>query len=53
MNPAGQVPVVLFADNRPLAQPNAIMLYLAQNTDFIPEDAFDRALMFQWLFWEQ
>ena len=53
MNPAGQVPVVLFADNRPLAQPNAIMLYLAQNTDFIPEDAFDRDLMFQWLFWEQ
>ena len=51
--PAGKVPVVLFADNRPLAQSNAIMLYLAQNTDLIPEDAFDRALMFQWLFWEQ
>jgi glutathione S-transferase len=53
MNPAGQVPVVLFADNGPLAQSNAIMLHLAQNTDLIPEDAFDRALMFQWLFWEQ
>ena len=53
MNPAGQVPVVLFADNGPLAQSNAIMLYLAQDSDLIPEDAFDRALMFQWLFWEQ
>jgi glutathione S-transferase len=53
MNPAGQVPVVLFADDGPLAQSNAIMLHLAQNTDLIPEDAFDRALMFQWLFWEQ
>ena len=53
MNPAGQVPLVLFADNGPLAQSNAIMLHLAQNTDLIPADAFDRALMFQWLFWEQ
>jgi glutathione S-transferase len=53
LNPAGQVPLVLFADNGPLAQSNAIMLHLAQNTDLIPEDAFDRALMFQWLFWEQ
>jgi glutathione S-transferase len=53
LNPAGQVPVVLFADNGPLAQSNAIMLHLAENTDLIPEDAFERALMFQWLFWEQ
>jgi glutathione S-transferase len=53
MNPAGQVPVVRFADNGALAQSNAIMLHLAQNTDLIPEDAFERALMFQWLFWEQ
>jgi glutathione S-transferase len=53
LNPAGQVPLVMFADNGPLAQSNAIMLHLAENTDLIPEDAFDRALMFQWLFWEQ
>jgi glutathione S-transferase len=53
MNPAGQVPVVRFADNGVLAQSNAIMLHLAQNTDLIPADAFERALMFQWLFWEQ
>ena len=53
MNPAGQVPVVLFADNGPLAQSNAIMLHLAQNTDLIPADPFERAQMFQWLFWEQ
>ena len=53
MNPAGQVPTVRFADNGVLAQSNAIMLHLAQNTDLIPQDAFERALMFQWLFWEQ
>ena len=53
MNPAGQVPVVRFADRGMLAQSNAIILHLAQNTDLIPADAFERALMYQWLFWEQ
>ena len=53
MNPAGQVPVVRFADSGVLAQSNAIMLHLALNTDLIPTDPFERALMFQWLFWEQ
>jgi glutathione S-transferase len=53
MNPAGQVPVVRFSDSGVLAQSNAIMLHLAQNTDLIPADPFTRALMFQWLFWEQ
>lgn len=53
MNPAGQVPAVRFADGRVLAQSNAIMVHLAEGSDLIPRDAFDRALMFQWLFWEQ
>jgi glutathione S-transferase len=53
MNPVGQVPVVRFADTDVLAQSNAIMLHLAQNTDLIPAEPFERALMFQWLFWEQ
>ena len=53
MNPAGQVPVVRFADSGVLAQSNAIILHLAQNTDLIPKDAFERAQMFQWMFWEQ
>src|ERR1700748_768271 len=53
MNPAGQVPVVRFADSGVLSQSNAIMLHLAQNTALIPADPFERALMFQWLFWEQ
>jgi len=53
MNPAGQVPVVVFADTGPLAQSNAIILHLAWGTELIPSDAFERAQMFQWLFWEQ
>jgi len=53
MNPAGQVPVVRFPDNTSLAQSNAIMLHLAWGSDLIPSDPFERAQMFQWLFWEQ
>ena len=53
MNPVGQVPVVRFADSGALAQSNAIILHLAEGSDLIPADAFERALMYQWLFWEQ
>jgi len=53
MNPAGQVPAVVLDDGRPLAQSNAIMLHLAEGSDLIPADAYDRAKMFEWLFWEQ
>jgi glutathione S-transferase len=53
LNPAGQVPVVRFTDGGALAQSNAIMLHLAWGTDLIPADGFERAQMFQWLFWEQ
>jgi glutathione S-transferase len=53
MNPAGQVPAVILDDGRPLAQSNAIILHLAQGSDLIPADAYERARMFEWLFWEQ
>jgi glutathione S-transferase len=53
MNPAGQVPAVILDDGRPLAQSNAIIAYLAEGSDLIPTDAYARALMFEWLFWEQ
>lgn len=53
VNPAGQVPAVILPDGRPLAQSNAIILYLAEGSQLIPADAYDRARMFEWLFWEQ
>ncbi|MGD9982506.1 MAG: glutathione S-transferase family protein [Hyphomonadaceae bacterium] len=53
LNPAGQVPLVILADGRTLAQSNAIMLYFAEASDLIPRDAYDRAKMYEWLFWEQ
>ncbi len=53
INPAAQVPTVVFEGGRSLAQSNAIMLHLAQGSDLIPEDGYLRAKMLEWLFWEQ
>lgn len=53
MNPAGQVPTVILPDSRPLSQSNAIILHLAEGSDLIPTDAYLRALMSEWMFWEQ
>jgi len=53
INPWGQVPAVVLEDGRPLAQSNAIMLHLAEGTALIPANAYERAQMFEWLFWEQ
>ncbi|MCI3132008.1 glutathione S-transferase family protein [Phenylobacterium aquaticum] len=53
MNPAGQVPAVILDDGRPLAQSNAIIIHLAEGSDLIPADAYDRAHMLEWMFWEQ
>ena len=52
-NPVGQVPTVILNDGRPLAQSNAILLHLAEDSALIPADAYERARMLEWLFWEQ
>jgi glutathione S-transferase len=52
-NPAGQVPVITLPDGPILAQSNAIMIYFAEGSDLIPTARFERAKMFEWLFWEQ
>ena len=53
LNGAGQVPVVVLDDGRALAQSNAIIRYLARDSDLIPADAYQQAKMDEWLFWEQ
>ena len=53
LNPFGQVPAVEFEDGRTLAQSNAIIRYLARDSDLVPKDAFAAAKMDAWLFWEQ
>lgn len=53
LNPVGQVPLARWPDGRALPQSNAIMLYLAEGSNLIPDDSFARAQMNSWLFWEQ
>jgi glutathione S-transferase len=52
-NPNGMVPLLELGDGRLLAESNAILLYLAEGTRFLPTDRFRRALAYQWLFFEQ
>ena len=53
LNPAGQVPFAILPDGRPLSQSAAIMLHLAEGSTLIPAGSYGRALMWQFLFWEQ
>jgi glutathione S-transferase len=52
-NPIGKVPLLETEDGRFLAESNAILLYLAEGTGYVPSDAFDRAKTYEWLFFEQ
>jgi glutathione S-transferase len=47
------VPTLVLDDGRPLAESNAILCYLADGTDYVPEDSYERAQVLQWLFFEQ
>ena len=53
LNPAGKVPLLVLDDGRLLAESNAILLYLARGSRFLPDDAYDQALCHQWMFFEQ
>ncbi len=52
-NPDGRIPLLEFEDGRRLAQSNAIIHHLAEGTAFLPGDPWERALVLQWLFFEQ
>lgn len=53
LNPAGKVPLVELEDGRHIAESNAILTYFAQGTRFLPEDRYEQAKVFQWMFFEQ
>jgi glutathione S-transferase len=53
LNPGLRVPTLVFDDGRALAESNAIIFYLAQDTAYLPEDRFERAQVLQWQFFEQ
>lgn len=51
--PFGKAPVLQLEDGRLLPESNAILCWLGDGTDYVPGDAFDRAQMLGWMFWEQ
>ena len=53
LNPALRVPTLVLDDGRPLAESGAILWYLGEGTAFVPEDAYERAQVLQWMFFEQ
>lgn len=52
-NPNGRIPLLELADGRVLAESNAIQFYLAEGTPYLPDDAYERAQVLQWMFFEQ
>jgi glutathione S-transferase len=52
-NSNGRVPVVEWPDGRCLAESNAILWHLAENTPLLPDDRWQRAQVLQWMFFEQ
>ena len=53
LNPMGQVPLLVLPDGSLLSESNAMLLFLAEGTPFLPADRYRRALVHQWLFFEQ
>ena len=48
-----KVPTLALGDGRYLAESNAILLYLAEGTGFLPSDPWQRSKVHEWLFFEQ
>jgi glutathione S-transferase len=48
-----RVPTLVLDDGRPLAESNAILWYSGEGMRFVPGDKYERAQMFQWMFYEQ
>ena len=53
MNPSRTTPVLETEDRRYLPESNAILVYLAKGTPYLPDDAFELAQVVRWLIYEQ
>jgi glutathione S-transferase len=53
LNPALRVPTLVLEDGRTLGESNAILWYFADGTEYVPTDAYERAQVLQWQFFEQ
>ncbi|MGO1078470.1 glutathione S-transferase family protein [Inquilinus sp. CA228] len=52
INPTGAVPAIKLDDGRVIAESNAILVFLAEGTAYLPDDRFARAKVLQWLSFE-
>jgi glutathione S-transferase len=52
VNPNGRIPVLQVGD-RFIPESNAAIFFLADGSDLIPDDRFERADMLRWMFFEQ
>ena len=52
-NPNGRIPVLELENGTCIAESNAILHFLAEGSRFLPADRLSRALVLQWMFFEQ
>jgi len=52
-NPDGRVPVLELDDGTHIPESGAILVYLAEDTPFLPQDRLGRTRVLQWMFFEQ
>ncbi len=52
-NPNGRIPAVELDDGRVLFESNAILHYFAEGSELAGRDAWERAQILQWMFFEQ
>jgi len=53
MNANGKIPLLALPDGRYLSESNAILFYLADGSEFFAGDAYSRAEILRWMFFEQ
>jgi glutathione S-transferase len=53
LNPQRQTPVLERDGAEPLTESGAILVHLAEGTEYLPDDANERAQAYKWLFFEQ
>ncbi len=53
MNANGKIPVLQINDDEFLSESNAILNYLAEGSEFLPDSGLARAKVLQWQFFEQ
>jgi glutathione S-transferase len=53
LNPSLRVPTLVLDDGRALGESGAILWFFGEGSRFVPTDAYERAQVLQWMFFEQ